>query len=62
VNIDPGVSTAASGMRPYRFNLHRSQIEEESIDFDLPGFKFNFFLSRFLSGSRAWKFHPASAG
>jgi hypothetical protein len=37
-------------------NTLRSQIEEEKIHSVLPGFKFHFLLSRFLSGFRAWKF------
>jgi hypothetical protein len=36
-------------------SAHRSQIGEE-IRSVLPGFKSHFLPSRFLSGSRAWKF------
>jgi hypothetical protein len=39
-----------------RAKAHRSQIEEERIHSVLPGFKSHFLPSRFLSGSRAWKF------
>jgi hypothetical protein len=56
---NPG--TAASGWSfPQRLgllpNTHRSQIEEKRIHSVLPGMKSHFLPSRFLSGSRAWKF------
>jgi hypothetical protein len=37
-------------------NRQIARIEEERIHPALPGFKSHFLPSRFLSGSRAWKF------
>jgi hypothetical protein len=47
---------------PYRnANPHRSQTEEKRIHSVLHVFKFHFVPSRFLNGSRAWKFRERFA-